>query len=409
MILHLDADAFFASCEQAANPALRGKPIVVGGDRGVVTAASYEAKQLGVHRGMPTYQLKQQLPQVIISNSNYQLYEQFSQQIFETLSQVTPCVEAYSIDESFADLTSIDIMRRQSWEQIAQELQTEISTTLNLGVSIGIAPTKVLAKIASHWHKPRGVTVIRNTQDIIEFLRQVPIGDVWGIGWRTQAKMHERNIKTAYDFYTRPAHWIQQVFPKPFYQIHQELHGVRVHHVDSIPKDSYDSISKTRTFYPHTRDPDKLFSYLTRNLDRALEKCRRYNLQSPNLTIFLKTHAPDAKFEKYYAQASLTRPTNLPQEVMPILHQLFSQAYHPNQLYRATGVILHNLSSRVSTQLQLGESGAKFQKRLDLINMVDQIRSKHGHQSVYVGSSYHAMKHISPVSERVGLKVKVSF
>ena len=113
MILHLDADAFFASCEQSLHPELRGKPIVVGGDRGIVTAASYEAKALGVKRGLPTFKLKQQFPTVIVVNSNYADYEDFSEKIFELLLQTSPCIEAYSIDESFADMTGIDTMRKQ--------------------------------------------------------------------------------------------------------------------------------------------------------------------------------------------------------------------------------------------------------------------------------------------------------
>lgn len=409
MILHLDADAFFASCEQAVNHQLCGKPVVVGGERGVVTAASYEAKSLGVRRGIPTFQLKQQFPQVIIANSNYQLYEQISEQILAILCQVSPEVEPYSIDESFANMHSIDIMRRQSWEQIAQDLQTKIFSNLKIGVSIGIASTKTLAKIASHWFKPRGITVIRTQEQAVDFLKQIPIGDVWGIGWRTQSKMRDRNINTAYDFYNLPEAWIAKSFPKPFLTIHRELHGQPILKIDSTPKDSYDSISKTRTFYPHTSDRDTLFSYLARNLDRALEKCRRYHLSAPKLGIFLKTHAPDAHFNYYSQQIRLARPTNLPQEVMPVLQALFHQVYKPGKLYRATGVVVSELVPNTQTQMTLGESGEKLDKKIQVTSMVDKLRIKYGHKTVYLGSAHHAMKHIKTESERVGLKVKVSF
>jgi len=409
MILHLDADAFFASCEQSANSDLRGKPVVVGGERGIVTAVSYEAKALGVKRGMPTWQLKYQFPTVFIANSNYQSYEEYSQQILHILEQVTPYVEPYSIDESFADVTSIDKMKSQSWEEIAQELQQKVWDETMLGVSIGIAPTKVLAKIASGWHKPKGITVIRSSNDTRKFLEQVPIQDVWGIGWQTQKIMLSRNIKTAYDFYNQPPNWIKQKFSVPFQNIYQELHGNRVYEIDSKPKETYNSISKTRTFYPFTSDADKLFSYLIRNLDRALEKCRKYNLQTIKITIFLKTHAPNANFKSYFAQTNLIRPTNLPQDLIPTIRHLFLSIYRKNLVYRSTGIILNDLISNNSTQLELGESGDNLQNKISLVKMVDLIRNKYGHKSVYLGSTYHAMNNIDPTTERVGLKVKVSF
>ena len=144
-ILHIDGDSFFASCEASLNPFLKGKPVVTGHERGMATSMSVEAKALGVVRGMPVFQIKREFPQVIVVESNYINYGLFAERMYSIVSQYTPYVEEYSIDECFADITHL----KEGAREVAQMIQDELSMKLDLSFSIGIGPTKVLAKVAS--------------------------------------------------------------------------------------------------------------------------------------------------------------------------------------------------------------------------------------------------------------------
>jgi DNA polymerase-4/DNA polymerase V len=161
-ILHIDGDAFFVGVEVAKNPKLKGLPVVTGEERGIVSALSYEAKALGVIRGMPIYRVKKDFPKVIILPGDYASYVRYSGQMFDIVRRYADDVEEYSIDECFADITGLDKPLKMSYLQIAEQIKKEITEELRLSVSIGIAPTKVLAKVASKWVKPNGLTLITN-------------------------------------------------------------------------------------------------------------------------------------------------------------------------------------------------------------------------------------------------------
>ncbi|MEN9979035.1 MAG: DNA polymerase IV, partial [candidate division WOR-3 bacterium] len=156
-ILHVDADAFFAACEQATNPHLAGKPLIVGRERGIVTAASYEAKVLGIKRGMRIRDVKHLYPAVIVLNSDYEKYSLFSIRMMDILRRFSPAVEEYSIDEAFVDITGLRRAYHCSYEELGFRIQETIRTELGISVSIGISLTKVLAKIASQHRKPGGL------------------------------------------------------------------------------------------------------------------------------------------------------------------------------------------------------------------------------------------------------------
>ena len=185
-ILHVDADAFFASCEQAVHPELRGKPVITGKERGIVAAASYEAKARGVERGMRLFEVKKVCPDAVILPSDYETYSLFSVRMFDILRRFTPDVEEYSIDEAFADLTGLRRTFHGSYGVIAGQIQETMGKELGFTVSIGVSLSKVLAKIASKWKKPHGLTLIPG-MDIHLYLQKLPIEKVWGIGPNTSA------------------------------------------------------------------------------------------------------------------------------------------------------------------------------------------------------------------------------
>src|SRR5512139_4058253 len=159
-ILHLDADAFFASCEQAIHPELKGRPVITGKERGIVAAASYEAKARGVSRGVRLSEVKKLCPDAVILPSDYETYSLFSVRMFEILRRFSPDVEEYSIDEAFVDLTGLRRSFHGPYESIARQMQESVEQELGIPVSVGVSVSKVLAKIASKHGKPHGIIVI---------------------------------------------------------------------------------------------------------------------------------------------------------------------------------------------------------------------------------------------------------
>ena len=185
-ILHVDADAFFASCEQAIHPELRGRPVITGKERGIVAAASYEAKAKGVSRGVRLSDVKKICPDAVILPSDYETYSLFSVRLFEILRRFSPDVEEYSIDEAFMDLTGLRRSFHGPYEMIADKIRTTIAQELGITASIGVSLSKVLAKIGSKHRKPNGLTMIPG-REVHLYLEKLPVEKVWGIGPNTAA------------------------------------------------------------------------------------------------------------------------------------------------------------------------------------------------------------------------------
>src|ERR671924_2215105 len=180
-IVHIDGDAFFASCEQARNQKLQGRPVVTGKERGIAASMSYEAKARGVVRGMRLADIKRICPEAVILPSDYETYSLLSKRLFAIVRRYTPDVEEYSIDECFADLTGLRRPLRMSYERIARAIKHDLDTELGFTFSVGLAPNRVLAKIASKWQKPSGFTPIPG-RNIHLFLERLQVEKVWGIG-----------------------------------------------------------------------------------------------------------------------------------------------------------------------------------------------------------------------------------
>ena len=252
-IMHMDADAFFASCEQAVHPELKGRPVITGKERGIVAAASYEAKARGVERGMRLFEAKKVCPDVVLLPSDYETYSLFSIRMFEILRRFSPDVEEYSIDEAFVDITGLRRTFHGPYSDIAGRIQETIIKELGISVSIGVSLTKVLAKVASKHKKPGGLTIIPGG-DIHIYLSNLPVGKVWGIGPNTSAFLKKFNIITALEFARSKEEFIKAYLSKPYQEIWHELNGRSVYPVTRESKSSYKSISKTKTFTPPSVD-----------------------------------------------------------------------------------------------------------------------------------------------------------
>ena len=386
-IFHVDGDAFFVGCEVAKDPRLKGLAVVTGEDRGIVTAASYEAKALGVTRGMPIFKLKKEFPKVLVLPSDYQSYANFSRKMFDVVRRYTEDVEEYSIDECFADLTGWDKPFKLSYKQMAERIKKEITSELGLSVSVGLAPTKVLAKVASKWQKPNGLTVIEEG-DVSKFLSQTSIETIWGIGPRTSESLKRMGINTAQDLAVKSLEWIEENLSKPYQVIWHELNSRPVMKVDKEIKDTYSSIQKTHTFHPATNDKVFLLSQLSKNIESATRKARFYNLVPKSVSFFLKTR----EFHYLHFDLPLALPTNAPEIISSLARINFNKFYDKNLLYRTTGVVLHDLVPMAQTQLDLF-GGQLVMNKLDVIHkQIDNLEEKFGRHVVYLASTHKALK-----------------
>jgi DNA polymerase IV len=374
-ILHMDGDAFFVACEVAKNPSLRGRPVVTGQERGIVSALSYEAKALGVIRGMPIFRLKKEFPQVLILPGDYASYAKYSHDMFEIVRRYADNVEEYSIDECFADLTGLDAPLHMTYKEIVERIMKEIEEELGLSVSIGIAPTKVLAKVASKWKKPRGLTIItKNTAT--EFLKATAIDKIWGIGRQTTEFLKDRGVFTALAFAQKGTAWITENLSKNHEAIWLELNSVPVMEIDPHQKTEYASVQRTRTFYPPANDKVFLLSQLS-----------KHHLAARKVSFFFKTK--DFKYHTFSAPLSVA--SNSPEAIVAMAREHISHMWQKGTLYRTAGVTLHELCPSDSVQTDLF-GGSDKEKKLEIIHKsIDSLEDKHGKRLIHLGSTHKAI------------------
>lgn len=323
-ILHIDGDAFFASCEQSRRPQLQGRPVVTGKERGIAASMSYEAKARGVTRGMRLAEIRKVCPEAVILPSDYETYSLLSKRFFAIVRRYTPDVEEYSIDECFADLTGLRRPLRMSYLQIAERIKKELDTALGFTFSVGLAPNKVVAKIASKWQKPSGLTAIPG-RELHRYLAKLPVQNVWGIGPQTTAFLRKHDIETALQFAQRPEAWVKRYCSKPFYEIWQELNGNCVFELVTSEHDTYYSIQKVKTFTPPSSDKAFVFAQLAKNIENACMKARKYKLAAQGVVIFLRTQ----QFQDLGLEVDLSGPTQFPNDIIravtPAFEELFAR------------------------------------------------------------------------------------
>ena len=394
-ILHIDGDAFFAACEQSRNPVLKGKPVVTGKERGIAASMSYEAKACGVTRGMRVSEIKRHCPQVVLLPSDYETYSLLSTRMFAIVRRYTPDVEEYSIDECFADLTGLQRPLKGSYPQIAARIKQALDVELGFTFSVGLAPTKVVAKIGSKWKKPSGLTCIPGWA-IHRYLERLPVDKVWGIGAKTTAYLAKHGIHTALAFARLPERWILQHLPKPFYEIWQELRGTNVFPLETHVKEDYQSVQKFKTFSPPSNDREFVFSQLAKNIENGCMKVRRYQLVAGSAMCVLRTQ----DFRDVGLEVRFNRPTAFSHEVIHALRPLFDRLFSPRVPYRSTGVMLGKLQEDANLQLNLFDPPLRIDKFQRIYQTIDTLRRRYGKHTVFLGASLTAQTFTQHVGER---------
>lgn len=402
-IVHFDGDSFFASVEQQLNHTLRGKPVVTGGERGAATSVSIEAKLRGLRRGMTLKDMKAVCPDVVIVPSDYTAYSIYAKRMYAIVRRYTPDVEEYSIDECFADITGLRQQYRMTYEKIALMIKETLEAELGVTFGVGLAPTKVLAKVASKYRKPAGFTVIYGKK-IHEYLPHIPIGDVWGIGRSTTFYLQKVGIKTAYDFALKDEAWLQdRKLSKPYKELWFELRGRFVKELNTEHNLDIGSIMTTRTFTPATSDRATVISQLSKNIENACAKARRYKVLVRDITFMLKTQ------EFTYKSIEVALPVATTNAINILAHVLehFDGAYKKNTLYRATGISLRRLVPEEKMQNDLFGILEQEQSNTELLKAIDGVNKKYGRQTLFLGSSMNAINTKEPV--RKGNTVRQKF
>ncbi|MDE2041109.1 MAG: DNA polymerase IV [Patescibacteria group bacterium] len=385
-ILHVDGDSFFVACEVARDPSLRGKPVVTGKERGIASALSYEAKALGATRAMRISRIRALIPDVIVLPSDYETYSLYSERMYGIVRRYTEAIEEYSIDECFADLTGMRRPNAMSYEDMAARIKRDLDNELGITFSVGLSLNKVCAKIASKWHKPSGLTVIRG-KELHAYLECTPIEKVWGIGPNTSAYLHTLGITTAYEFACKDQIWVRTHVSKPFQEIHAELNGSYVYPLILGRKRQYASISKTKTFTPPSRDREFIFSQLSKNAENACIKLRRHGLFAKSFAFFLKTQ----EFNYYGLDVKLAQAVSAPQEIVSHMRRNFEAVFRRGRQYRATGVVLMDLRHSDAGTMNLFDASGKADTLKMILGAVDLIDHKFGKHTVFLGSSLAAM------------------
>ncbi|MCX5882609.1 MAG: DNA polymerase IV [Deltaproteobacteria bacterium] len=379
IILHIDMNAFFASVEQQANPALRGKPIAVigAGGRTVITTASYEARRYGVKTGMAIWEARRQCPQIILVVGDNRKYTYTSSRIFGMMLDYTPLVEVFSIDEAFLDVThSLKIFGTP--ERIVYLLKARIKQSFGLTCSVGIAPNKLLAKLASEMKKPDGLTVICS-DDVSRVMDSLPIKDLCGIGSRTERRLNLLGIKTCRDLGRFPV----DVLKRKFGVIGQRLHEMGLGMDDSPvvlagEQDRVKSVGHSMTLQQDISRRQDILKYLLQLSEMVGRRARRYGVSGKTISLYVRYADFYSSFGKQQTLASpISQSDDIYKAAIDILNTVELQ-----QPVRLLGVRLSNLQHQAA---QLPLFPQERRKAL-MVRAMDAVNNRYGDFTVTFAS-----------------------
>jgi len=374
IICHVDMDAFFAAVEQRDRPELRGRPVIVGGTpegRGVVSAASYEAREFGVHSAMPAAQAVRLCPNGVFLPVDFPRYRAASAQIMSILARHSERIEQLSIDEAFLDLTETCSDFRQG-ERTAKKIKREIRSEVRLTASVGLGPNKFLAKLASDHRKPDGLVVIR-PEEAVSFLAPLPVRKIWGVGPKTAARLESSGLSTIGDVAAAPIDELRRLLGA-WADVARELaHGLDDRPVE--PAREAKSVSAEQTF---AKDIYVLGEMRRALADLSAEVASRLHHDGARArTLAVKVRFPD--FRTVTRQTKLSDPTDQPAVIRGTVHDLLDALDPGSQGVRLLGVRASDLEHGPG-QLSLFDENA--QRRAQLERSLSYLRKRYGPDAV---------------------------
>ncbi|MHC1725862.1 MAG: DNA polymerase IV [Syntrophobacteraceae bacterium] len=356
IILHLDMDAFFASVEQADDPEIRGKPVIVGGAmRGVVCAASYEARRFGVHSAMPVFQARKLCPEGVFLPVRMSRYKEFSCRVMEILAGVSPLVEQVSIDEAFADISGTERLYGTSAE-LARRIKAAVRQATSLSCSVGIAPNKFLAKIASDFKKPDGLTIL-GEEDVAAFLQSLPVRKIPGVGKRTEDELKKLGVALASDILKMPAQFWSKKFGKWGLALYERAQGID--HSIVEPHSDPKSISAEETFAEDVDSTAELEKMLLSQSDEVGRELRKLGFKGRTVTVKVKF----TDFKTITRSRTLPEPFDTTQLLFDTGRQLL-QELRPARKIRLIGIGISNFTTGFR-QMTMAPVGNSRDERID--------------------------------------------
>ena len=388
----------YVSCERVFRPDLKDKPVVVlSNNDGCVVARSNEAKKMGIKAGTPYFQLAEQFPnqKIAVFSSNYELYGELTGRVVEIIKKEAPAYFRYSIDECFVYLDGMEKIDLKAW---GEELHKKIKRNVGMPVSIGLAPNKTLAKMASHFAKKyqgyRHCCMIDTDEKRIKALKLYPIDEVWGIGRRYAARLESLGVKTAYDFAEHNQTWVKATFNNIVIErTWRELNGE-----DCVPNEEMakkKSICTSRSFNGMITDLDGLRTHVSNYAARCAEKLRQQGTVASIVGVFLNTNAFREDLPQYwnFQEMRLLTPSSSTVTIVKaaneVLQKLYRQGYH----YKKAGVIVMGIGPNSPIQQDLFDMDAEqFEKMKRLDAVIDRINKVNGTETIVLGSQQYTQK-----------------
>ena len=394
----IDCDNCYVSCERVFRPDLKDKPVVVlSNNDGCVVARSNEAKKMGIKAGTPYFQLAEQFPnqKIVVFSSNYELYGELTSRVVSIIRKEAAAYFRYSIDECFVYLDGMEKIDLKAW---GEELHKKIKRNVGMPVSIGLAPNKTLAKMASHFAKKyqgyRHCCMIDSDEKRIKALKLYPIDEVWGIGRRYAARLEALGVKTAYDFAEHNQTWVKATFNNIVIErTWRELNGE-----DCVPNEEMakkKSICTSRSFNGMITDLDGLRTHVSNYAARCAEKLRQQGTVASIVGVFLNTNAFREDLPQYwnFQEMRLVTPSSstitIVKAANEVLQKLYRQGYH----YKKAGVIVMGIGPNSPIQQDLFDINAEqFEKMKRLDAVIDRINKVNGTETIVLGSQQYTQK-----------------
>jgi DNA polymerase V len=390
MIGLCDCNNFFVSCERVFNPALNGKPVaVLSNNDGCFVSRSEEAKKIGLKMGQPLYQAKELIEKhnVAVFSSNYHLYGDLSQRVMDTLKTFSPSVEIYSIDEAFINFHKFDI---EELKEYGKQIAKTIKKNTGIPVSLGISPTKTLAKVASKlckkYTKLEGCCLMYRTEDITKVLKTFPIEDIWGIGRRYSKMLKNNNIHTAEQFRQLSPDWVRAKMSVVGLRTWKELHGEPCIPFGNTVPDKQ-SICVSRSFAKELTAIEPLTEALSTFVSMAAEKLRKQNSLTRQMQIFIYTNRHRKDKAQHFEGKLITFPTATSStiEIVAFATQALKEIFKKDYGYKKAGVILYDISPDTGTQKILFDNIDRS-KHAALMQTMDLLNAQHGKNTVSISA-----------------------
>ncbi|HOP06678.1 MAG TPA: Y-family DNA polymerase [candidate division Zixibacteria bacterium] len=383
----VDCDNFFASCERVFRPELKNQPVVVlSSNDGCIVARSNEAKALGIGMGEPFFQCRRLIEKhrVNVFSSNFPLYGDMSRRVMAILSRFAPEMEIYSIDEAFLDLRRCDHLARcDNLTEYAHTIRDTVKQWTGIPVSIGIARTQTLAKIAAHLAKrsakAKGVLDLTDSPFIDQALESVEVGDVWGVGWRSTEWLVGRGITNARQLRDMDDKTISRKMGVTGVRLIYELRGISCFSLTTVPPPSKSVIS-SQSFGHKTDSLETVKGAVASHIAAAAEKMRSQHLAAKELTVFMMTNCPDGKYGKnnHSTGISLPQATNDTAELIHYAMQAADIIHRKGYIYVKAGVMFSNLIPENHVQATLFTAPDNANKNKKLMNTIDRVNTSMG-------------------------------